>query len=204
MARYDDRHSDHAYRAWRDTQVSAFDRDYDEYRQENASKFQNEFSAFRTERQGQRDSLTRVAEHMEVLGKDGEHVGTVDKVRGDRIILTKNDVDAGGHHHSIPSRWVESVDDKVKLRKTASEAKTAWRDEEQQQAMFGDRTQQRQYGSDRYGSTGNDRNSDTGRDHRQYGATATSGSTASAGTVTGASQDGTGGTNLNRSFSGTY
>lgn len=212
MARYDDRHSDHAYRSWRDTQVSAFDRDYDEYRQENATRFQNEFTAFRTERQTQRDSLTKVTEHMEVLGSDGEHVGTVDKVRGDRIILTKNDVDAGGHHHSIPSRWVESVDDKVKLRKSASEAKKAWRDEEEQQAMFGNQSSQRAYGNDRFGS---DRNSDTNRTTGQTGSssTATTGQALGAGTSTSAGT-GLGGTstnasnesatNLNRSFPGTY
>ena len=75
---------------------------------------------------------------MEVVGSDGSHVGKVDKVRGDRIILTKNDTDAGGHHHSIPSRWVQSVDDKVTLRKTAEEAKAHWRDEERSGAMFGE------------------------------------------------------------------
>ena len=74
-----------------------------------------------------------------VVGSDGEHVGTVDKVRGDRIILTKNDSDAGGRHHSIPSRWIETVDDnQVKIRKTAEEAKAHWRDEERNQAFFGE------------------------------------------------------------------
>ncbi|MEP9400721.1 DUF2171 domain-containing protein [Sphingomonas silueang] len=225
MARYDDRTNDHAYRSWRDSQVSAFDRDYDEYRQENATRFQNEFTAFRTERQTQRDSLNRVKEHQEVVGSDGEHVGTVDKVRGDRIILTKNDVDAGGHHHSIPSRWVESVDDKVKLRKTKAEAQSAWRDEEQNQALFNDRGQSQQrssYGSDRFGSS-----DDQSRERSRYGASATTGDALGAGTSTtagtgiGGSTTGTTGsttgttgsttgttsgsdTNLNRSFSGTY
>ncbi len=211
MARYDDRHGDHAYRSWRDTQVSAFDRDYDEYRQENATKFQNDFAAFRTERQTQRDSLTRVAEHMEVVGSDDAHVGTVDKVRGDRIILTKNDADAGGHHHSIPSRWVSSVDDKVKLRKTASEAKQAWRDEEQQQAMFRDTSQQR-YGSDRFG--GGASNDDRTQEANRYGTSGTTGTTTgqalNAGTSTTAGTGVTGSTsdqsdtNFNRSFPGAY
>jgi hypothetical protein len=58
---------------------------------------------------------------------------------GDRIILAKNDSDAGGHHHSIPSRWIQNVDDKVTIRKTAEEAKREWRDEENNRAMFGDR-----------------------------------------------------------------
>jgi hypothetical protein len=73
---------------------------------------------------------------MEVLGSDGSHVGTVDKVRGDRILLTRTDSDAGGHHHSIPSRWIQSVDDRVILRKTAEEAKAHWRDEERSGALF--------------------------------------------------------------------
>lgn len=207
MSRYDDRHGDHAYRSWRDTQVSAFDRDYDEYRQENATKFQNEFSAFRTERQTQRDSLTRVTEHMEVVGSDDAHVGTVDKVRGDRIILTKSDPDAGGHHHSIPSRWVSSVDGKVTLRKTASEAKDAWRDEEQQQAMFSNQAQQR-YGNDRFGSATS--NSDRTQEANRYGTSTTTGQALGAGTSTTAGTGVTGSatdkdeTNLNRSFPGTY
>lgn len=47
----------------------------------------------------------------------------------DRIILIKSDTDADGHHHSIPSRWNQSVDGKVALHKTAAEAKAAWKDE---------------------------------------------------------------------------
>jgi len=134
-------HDDH-YHNWRSTQIAALDADYDEYRNENRSKFENEFSSWRTERQGQRGSLSKVTEHMEVVGSDGSHVGTVDKVKGDRILLTKNDKDAGGIHHSIPSRWIKSVDGKVSLSKSADEAKAAWTDEERSSALFdyGDRT----------------------------------------------------------------
>jgi hypothetical protein len=71
-----------------------------------------------------------VQEHQEVVGSDGQHIGTVDHVRGDRILLTKNDQAAGGHHHSIPSSWIQSVDDKVTVSKTADQAKQHWRDEE--------------------------------------------------------------------------
>jgi len=139
-ARYDDRHgneSDTHYRNWRSERINELDRDYDEYRRENAQRFHNEFGTWRTERQGQRDSLQRVSEHMEVVGSDGAHIGTVDKVRGDRIILTKSDPDAGGHHHSIPSRWIQSVDDKVTIRKSAEQAKAHWRDEDRSGALFG-------------------------------------------------------------------
>ena len=147
-ARYEEReqrgrpsnpHDDH-YHSWRSTQIAALDRDYDEYRNENRSKFETEFGSWRTERQGQRAALSRVAEHMEVVGSDGSHVGTVDKVRGDRILLTKSDKDAGGIHHSIPSRWIASVDTQVKLAKSADDAKSAWKDEERSTAVsdYGD------------------------------------------------------------------
>ena len=124
------RHDEH-YRNWRRTQIDALDRDYDEYRRENAARFEREFAAWRTERDGQRAALSRVSEHMEVVGSDGQHVGTVDKVRGDRIILTRSDVDAEGRHHSFPSRWIDSVDSRVTIRKTAQEAKAHWHDEDQ-------------------------------------------------------------------------
>lgn len=153
-ARLDQRYNndrDADYHGWRSGQIAALDRDYDEYRKENRSKFENEFSSWRTERQGQRSSLAQVQEHQDVVGSDGSHVGTVDKVRGDRIVLTKNDQDAGGRHHSIPSRWIDTVaDGKVTLRKTAEEAKNAWRDEERKQAFFGD-DQDRDRGSRQIG-----------------------------------------------------
>jgi len=129
---------DDHYHNWRRQRIAELDRDYDEYRRENAQRFESEFDTWRRERQGQRDCLRHVTEHMEVVGLDGSHVGTVDKVRGDRIILTKSDPDAHGHHHSVPSRWIDSVDDKVKLRKTAEQAKAHWRDEERSGALFGE------------------------------------------------------------------
>ena len=139
-ARYDEQRSGHPsddhYSDWRRSQIDALDRDYHEYRQENRSKFDSEFGTWRTQRQTQRGSLAQVTEHMEVGGSDGAHVGSVDKVRGDRIILTKNDADAGGRHHSIPSRWLQSVADKVTISKTAEDAKAHWRDEERNQAFF--------------------------------------------------------------------
>ncbi len=130
---------DRDYHDWRRRQIDALDRDYDEYRNENRQRFHNEFGSWRRERQGQRDCLNRVTEHMDVVGSDGEHVGTVDCVRGDRIVLTKSDPDSGGRHHSLPSRWIASVDDKVTIRKTAADAQAHWKDEERNSAFFGDR-----------------------------------------------------------------
>ena len=136
----DTRHSvtDSHYRSWRDRQMEQFDRDYDDYRREHQSKFDSEFHGWRTNRQTQRDSLTRVKEHQEVVGSDGKHVGTVDKVRGDTIVLTKQDTDAGGRHHSIPLSWVQSVDEKVTISKTADDAHAHWRDAERNSAFWND------------------------------------------------------------------
>jgi hypothetical protein len=130
---------DRDYHDWRRQQIDALDRDYNEYRNENRQKFHNEFGSWRRERQGQRDCLSRVKEHMDVVGSDDEHVGTVDYVRGDRIVLTRSDPDSGGRHHSIPSRWIDSVDDKVRIRKTAADAQAHWKDEERNSALFNER-----------------------------------------------------------------
>jgi hypothetical protein len=128
-------HDDH-YAEWRNRQISELDRDYDEYRRENRDKFHSEFSSWRSQRQQQRQSMRQVREHMEVVGSDGQPVGTVDKVSGDRIILTKNGPMAGGHHHSIPCSWIQSVDERVTINKTAEQAREKWTDEENRRALF--------------------------------------------------------------------
>jgi hypothetical protein len=120
-------HHDPHYSEWRRRQIEDLDRDYEEYRREHHSRFEQEFGSWRSKRQSQRQSLGGVSEHMEVVGSDGSHVGTVDKVRGDRILLTRSDPAAGGAHHSVPCSWVERVDDKVVLNKSADEATDAWR-----------------------------------------------------------------------------
>jgi hypothetical protein len=124
------------YAEWRDRQIASFDRDYDEYRRENQSRFDSEFGAWRDKRGQQRAALDRVNEHMEVVGADGQHVGTVDCVRDDSITLTKSDQDAGGVHHTIPCSWVEEVGDKVTLNLTADAAKERWRTESRSRALF--------------------------------------------------------------------
>lgn len=154
-------HHDANYYAWRQQRIHELDRDYAEYQRENRERFNSEFGSWRTRRNEQRQAASQVREHMEVVGSDGEHVGTVDKLRGDRIILTKNDQEAGGVHHSIPSSWIKSVDaQRVTLEKTADEAHAAWRAEREQQALFGGDDQG--YGSARY-SDNNNTASTTGR-----------------------------------------
>lgn len=53
---------------------------------------------------------SHIREHMEVIGADGGHIGTVDHVDGDRIKLTRTDRSAAGHHHMIPLGMVADVE----------------------------------------------------------------------------------------------
>jgi len=80
-----------------------------------------------------RVDLGQVKPHMEVVGSDGAHVGTVDKVDGDRIKLTKADsgvevegAEGGahsGHHHYVSLRLVADVEgDQVRLSATGANA----------------------------------------------------------------------------------
>lgn len=67
-----------------------------------------------------------IREHAEVIGKDGRHVGTVDRVEGDRIKLTKADSHGAGHvghHHFIEMSLVETVqENRVHLSVNADKA----------------------------------------------------------------------------------
>ena len=83
-----------------------------------------------------------IREHMEVIGADGVHLGTVDKVDGGRIKLTKADSGAqleqaegahAGHHHYIPLGLVAAIDgNQVRLSATAANA-VLFEEEEGQQ-----------------------------------------------------------------------
>jgi len=69
-----------------------------------------------------------IREHMDIIGADGVHVGTVDRVEGHRIKLTKKDSGEGsheGHHHYISIGLVAEVEgDKVRLSANADVAVT--------------------------------------------------------------------------------
>jgi hypothetical protein len=65
---------------------------------------------------------------MEVIGADGVHIGTVDKLEGNRIKLTKKDSGQGshqGHHHYISTALVAEVEgNRVRLSANADVAIT--------------------------------------------------------------------------------
>ena len=67
-----------------------------------------------------------IRQQMEVIGADGVHVWTVDRIEGDRIKLTKADSGFGehaGHHHYVSRGLVAEVEgDKVRLSANADVA----------------------------------------------------------------------------------
>jgi hypothetical protein len=67
-----------------------------------------------------------IREGMEVIGADGVHVGTVDRIEDDRIKLTRKDSGQGsheGHHHFLSRGLVAEVEgDQVRLSANADVA----------------------------------------------------------------------------------
>jgi hypothetical protein len=125
------------YEAWRRRQVDELDRDYAEYRRENQSRFEDEFGSWRQRRQQKRGLLSQIREHMEVVGSDEQHVGTIDRIAGDRIIFAKSDPDSGGVHHSLSCTDIDRVEgDRVILDLDAEQARHRWRDESRSRALF--------------------------------------------------------------------
>ena len=72
--------------------------------------------------------MREIKEQMEVIGADGVHIGTVDRIEGNRIKLTKKDSGEGshkGHHHFIDKSLVADVEgDKVRPSANADVAVT--------------------------------------------------------------------------------
>jgi len=72
--------------------------------------------------------LTRIREHAQVIGADGVHVGTIDRIEGNRIKLTKEDSGQGshkGHHHYVSRSLVAGIEEgTVRLSANADVAVT--------------------------------------------------------------------------------
>ena len=63
-------------------------------------------------------NTANIREHMEVIGADGAHVGTVDRVEDNRIKLIRPDSGIGHeqHHHYIPKGLIAEVEgERVRL-----------------------------------------------------------------------------------------
>ena len=81
-------------------------------------------------------SIDQVREGMEVIGADGVHLGTVDRIEGERIKLTRPDSGIGshqGHHHFLSAGLVAEVEgDKVRLSANADVAAELFEEEQDQ------------------------------------------------------------------------
>ena len=133
-----DRHAhDPHYAEWRRRHLEELDSHYDEYRREHQGKFESDFGSWREQRQTKRQMLGQAREHMPVVGSDGQPVGTIDKIAGDRIILTKSDPQANGAHHSIGCTEIDRIEgEQIVLGCTAEQAMKRWRDEDRSRALF--------------------------------------------------------------------
>jgi hypothetical protein len=65
-----------------------------------------------------------------VVGSDGRHLGTVDRVEGEYVKLSRSDPEAGGMHHWLPRRVVAGLEGGIlRLALPASQAREAWLNE---------------------------------------------------------------------------
>ena len=75
-----------------------------------------------------KDAALKIQAHMEVVGSDDKHVGTVDHTESaDHIVLTGDDPKVGGKPHLISVEWVDYVDSKVHLNRPSRIAVMDWR-----------------------------------------------------------------------------
>jgi len=76
-----------------------------------------------------------IRDGMEVIGADGVHVGTVDRVEGKRIKLTRKDSGEGsheGHHHYLSVGLIAEVEgDQIRLAAKGDVAVTLFEEEEE-------------------------------------------------------------------------
>ena len=79
---------------------------------------------------------SEIKERMEVLGSDGEHVGTVDRVEEDDMIRLADSDSPDGKYHYIPVDFVARIEDKVvHLNLPAEEAVEEWEDEDEDEEV---------------------------------------------------------------------
>ena len=75
--------------------------------------------------------LSNIQQHMEVIGADGVHVGTVDQFDGNRIKLIKADSGSHDDHHHYVSGGLVATFEGNQVRLSANGAEAAMLEEEQ-------------------------------------------------------------------------
>ncbi len=71
--------------------------------------------------EGSDAGLAGIRQHMDVIASCGKKVGSVDKVEGTAIKLTRDSC-SDGQHHFLPTSMVDHVDRHVHLNKNSEEA----------------------------------------------------------------------------------
>lgn len=84
--------------------------------------------------------LSRIQPHMEIIGADGVHIGTVDKVEGGRIKMTKADSGShSSHHHFISAGLVAGIDGNRVRLSAAGDAAVMLEEEQGGEPLSGSR-----------------------------------------------------------------
>jgi hypothetical protein len=81
---------------------------------------------------------SKIKEHAEIIGADGVHVGTVDRVEGNRIKLTKKDSGEGkheGHHHYLDLSLVAEVEGETIRLSANADVAVAFEEEDSGKAV---------------------------------------------------------------------
>ena len=85
-------------------------------------------------------TIIDVREHMEIIGADGVHVGTVDKVEGNRMKMTKKDSGSHqGHHHYVSGGLIAGIEGN-QVRLSANGANAVLLEEEEGGGPLGEQS----------------------------------------------------------------
>jgi hypothetical protein len=68
-------------------------------------------------------SPARIQKHMDVVSSKSEPLGMVDHIDGSTLKLAR---DVVGQHHFVPLTWVDFIDEKIHLKRSAAEVERLW------------------------------------------------------------------------------
>jgi hypothetical protein len=66
---------------------------------------------------------TQIQKHMDVVSSRNEPIGSVDHIQGSAVKLVR---DVLGQHHLVPLAWIDRIDEKIHLKRSAREVQRLW------------------------------------------------------------------------------
>jgi hypothetical protein len=75
---------------------------------------------------GSQLNTSPIREYMSLVGSCSRNVGYVDAVEGGSIRLSRSSLGSGGRYHFILLRWVDGVDQFVRLDRNCDEVQRQW------------------------------------------------------------------------------